>query len=295
MARMIVQLGSPMRPLAPLVLVLALCGCWQVPELPVPVQPSAAELLASRAHLLREPPGAPPGPADGGQTWPLLVVLHAYGNRPVDTQAFLGLDAPEVLERYFVSLPQGLPENGGLGWNPVGTPAPPWDSAFVRAVIDDLLATRAIDPRRVFVVGHSQGAHMAYRVACDDGARVAAVAGVAGQLLECAPSRPVSVLALHGTNDAVIRYLPSGSEPGALDTIRTWGRADGCSGSLAPTGAPLDLTIEVDAETSLQAFTGCPQGVDVELATMALVPHRPVWTPGFVPFLLGFLEAHARP
>jgi polyhydroxybutyrate depolymerase len=61
------------------------------------------------------------------------------------------------------------------------------------------------------VVGFSNGAIMAGRVACDLADRVAAVAvvgGTAGQGFEqsCRPARPVAVLAVAGSNDRTVPY-----------------------------------------------------------------------------------------
>jgi polyhydroxybutyrate depolymerase len=231
----------------------------------------------------------------GVHGWPLLVVLHAYGTTGEFELQYLGLDAADVRRRYALVLPHGNMTFGALTWRPQTPPAPPWDSAYVRAVIADALATAPLDPRRVYVVGGSQGAQMAHRVACDSADLVSAVVSVVGQLVECSPSRPVSALELHGTADVALPYRATATEPGAVETISVWGQANGCTGPLATTATTLDLTGEPGSETVLKAFSGCPPGIAVELATMNEAPHHPDWTPNFTPFITGFLEAHARP
>jgi polyhydroxybutyrate depolymerase len=287
-----------MRPTRLLLLLLPLgaAACWQPPDLEVPMQPEAAALLAVRPYKVSFPVTEDGGALDAGPGgWPLLVILHAYGNTGRSTQAYLGLDAPSVVSRYAVVLPHGFSNFGPLAWRPAATPEPPWDSAYVRAIIADALATSPLDPRRVYVVGGSQGGTMAHRVACDGAELVSAVVSVAGQLITCEPSRPVSALEVHGTADDTLRYLTNDREPGAVDTISAWGRGDGCTGALTTTGATLDLTTAPGEETGLQAFEGCPPGIDVVLATMYGVPHRPEWAPGLVTTITGFLDAHARP
>jgi poly(3-hydroxybutyrate) depolymerase len=58
----------------------------------------------------------------------------------------------------------------------------------------------------VWVVGHSNGGMMAYRLACELSTRVTAIGVAAGALVidTCAPVRPVSALHVHGELDTVV-------------------------------------------------------------------------------------------
>jgi hypothetical protein len=81
-------------------------------------------------------------------------------------------------------------------------------------------------------------------MACDLAGRVASVAVVAGALYtepgECRPSRPIAVLAIHGTNDVVVPYggrsptvewpLPMPPMP---EWLSEWAARDGCPGDPA--------------------------------------------------------------
>jgi polyhydroxybutyrate depolymerase len=82
------------------------------------------------------------------------------------------------------------------------------DSGVVRAILDDLSAVTAVDPKRVFATGLSNGGIMSYRLACDLSDRLAAIAPVAGtqNYAACTPSQPVSVLHIHGTADEHVPY-----------------------------------------------------------------------------------------
>jgi polyhydroxybutyrate depolymerase len=112
------------------------------------------------------------------------------------------------------------------------------DVAFIRAVLDDLGRSFAVDPGRVYATGLSNGAVMAYRLASELSDRVAAVAVVAGTMGTdtCAPGRPVPLLHFHGTDDA---FIPFGGGRGAKSlsgtdfrpvarSIRSWVEANGC-------------------------------------------------------------------
>lgn len=271
---------------------LLAAACWQPPQEPVEAQPSDAELLALRPYALIAPLELDGGTADSGARWPLLMVLHGFHSTGPQTASYLGLTSEAVRRRYFRIQPRGSLDPGGLSWNPDFPVEPPWDSAYLRAVLLDALSEAPVDPSRVFVVGYSQGAHMAHRLACDSADLVSAVVGVAGQLKDCAPARPVSALVVHGTLDEAISY----SGPlGALDTSGLWGRVDGCTGSLEATAEPLDLTQHEGAETTVQSFGGCPEGIGVQLWTMGGVGHSPNWTDDFPTMVTGFLDAHPRP
>lgn len=147
------------------------------------------------------------------------------------------------------------------------------DVAFIRSLVDRLVADGGIDARRVFVTGMSNGAAMAQRLACELAGRVAAVASVSGSLLvdACTPSRPVSVLEIHGTDDSVIPFLGGftpglGEFPGSMSVMETWERLDGCADS---------PNVIRDGLTTTSTWAGCRGGAIVVLDAVAGGQH--VW------------------
>jgi poly(3-hydroxybutyrate) depolymerase len=88
------------------------------------------------------------------------------------------------------------------------------DVGYIRALLADVATRTAIDPKRIFFTGMSNGAAMSQRLACQAADLVAAIAPVAGEnqfaLAGCTPSRPVAVLDIHGTSDACWPY-PGGN------------------------------------------------------------------------------------
>jgi polyhydroxybutyrate depolymerase len=69
---------------------------------------------------------------------------------------------------------------------------------------------------------------------------------------ECKPSRPVSVLAMHGTSDPLVPYAyvkPS------LDHMAM---AAGCSMTTEPAQVPKSA-----GDTSCVTYTGCPAGIEI--------------------------------
>ena len=146
------------------------------------------------------------------------------------------------------------------------------DVGFLAALIDRLSVEYGIPPGRVFVTGMSAGAFMANRLACDRADLISAIAPVAGTLgagVPCAPSRPVSVLQIHGTADPVVPYTGGGmvGRGGPSEILSApalaalWAAVDGCPGALtAQAPAPGEIQRSVAA--------GCAGGTEVALVSI---------------------------
>lgn len=148
------------------------------------------------------------------------------------------------------------------------------DVAFIAAMIEDFAVTAPIDRRHVFITGHSNGAIMAFRFACERADLVAAVVPVAGSLevSECHPSRGVPLLAIHGDAD---RNHPLQGGTGSrsiagvpfrsmADSLRQWTAAVGCADlATTTTSGPLMTT----------TWLGCRDGVAAQLMVIAGADH----------------------
>ncbi|MCU1281577.1 MAG: hypothetical protein JWM53_5123 [bacterium] len=264
--------------------------------------PTEAELLAERPYTATVPAGYTPS-----QPWPLVIVLAGFGGVGTTTSAYLGFTQLAADQGIFLVAPDADPLRARYAWDPNPQHFPNFDVEYLTAIIHDLESKYSIDHGRVFVAGHSLGGHMAHRMACDASNDVAAVMSLAGQVSkvpsECAPARAVSVVEIHGTADQTIGYNgdlqnmpPDPSIPTAHETIGVWARNDQCAGPIAATGATLDLDSSLPGnETNVEAYSGCPGGIGVELWTIVNGVHHPQLTPGFASIAWGFLSAHARP
>jgi polyhydroxybutyrate depolymerase len=145
---------------------------------------------------------------------------------------------------------------------------------LVRDLIDSLEARCSIDPARIYATGHSRGGGMANRLGCDLSDRIAAIAPVSGDYEyseDCFPSRPVAVVAFHGTNDPTIPYHGFGV-PGQIhgSYLRTgtpipnwasaWAERNGCTSGSA--------TVFQEGSLSGQGWGDCRLGADVVLYTI---------------------------
>ena len=204
----------------------------------------------SRRWTTVVPPGTDGGPASG-----LVVVLHGVGGRGADMRS-TGFEALASGPRTVVAYPDAF----GGAWNDgrpgVDPPVPGVtvdDTRFLRLLIEETVARTGADARRVAVVGFSNGAVMAGRVACDLADKVAAVALVAGsggQGFEqsCRPARPVAVMVVAGSNDRTVPYgggrVPDwgtkrrGFVAPVEDFFAFWRRQSGCASAQAAPGPP---------------------------------------------------------
>jgi polyhydroxybutyrate depolymerase len=108
-------------------------------------------------------------------------------------------------EDFAVAYPEGFNKQ----WNDTRELSPVNDVAFIRALIAKLEHDHPIDPTRVFAAGLSNGGFFSNRLACDLTDKIAAIASVAATMPTtlppvCKPSRPISVLYMHGTDDPLV-------------------------------------------------------------------------------------------
>jgi polyhydroxybutyrate depolymerase len=213
----------------------------------------------SRQFRLFQPTGVA-GPV------PLLIALHQYGGTPLNFANMTGFGQLAASDGVMVAFPAGI----GATWNAGGCCGTAMrrevdDVAFLAALLDALQDPAVVaipaDPNRVYVTGFSNGAMMSLRVACELADRVTAIAPLAGDLLvECRPSRAVSVLALHGTADAAVPYEALGS------VAYTWSRLDGCEE---------DFATQESSGTIEEIWHGCADGT--QLMTVTAKEQGHVW------------------
>lgn len=224
----------------------------------------------------------------GDEPAPVIFVLHGFGGNAEGMRAYAGIeDAVETSldDGAFVVYPNGTGVEEGLpqSWNaggccPFATYDLVDDVAFFAQLIDRLSAQYDIDAQRVWVVGHSNGGMMAYRLACELSSRVTAIAVAAGALMvdDCAPTSEVSAIHLHGDLDAVVPI--NGGEtagivfPTARDSFSHFASAQSC---------PLDGLL-----------ANCPGGAVVSLVTNSGWTHD--WQREWTSLIIDFLVAQSR-
>ena len=214
---------------------------------------------------------------DSARPLAVVIVFHGGGGSADSVRRQSRMSVKGDAEGFIAVYPQG---SGGIAgklrtWN-AGTCCGHAmeqridEIAFVAALLDDLQTTVAIDRARVYATGISNGAMMAYEVACALADRIAGIAAVAGEMTaldRCRPSRPVPVLVIHGSAD---RNLPIdggvGAKAFAVHEVRSlasaidfWRRRDGCCETARSA---------VDGAVRRMSYSSCNGGSEVEVVTI---------------------------
>lgn len=219
---------------------------------------------------------------------PLIFVLHGFGGSAEDMRSYTRVeeavessldDGAVVVYPNGTGIEEGLPQS----WNAGGCcPFSIYDMvddvAFFGQLIDALTGAYDVDESRIWVVGHSNGGMMAYRLACELSSRITAIGVAAGALMidECAPGRTVSAMHLHGELDVVVPI--AGGEtagivfPSARDSFERFAAANSC--------------------TVVDSAASCPGGANVVLQVDSGWTHD--WQANWTPALLDFLTAQVR-
>jgi polyhydroxybutyrate depolymerase len=145
---------------------------------------------------------------------PLLVVFHGSMGSSAAIRVETGFEFDRLADRdgFVVAYPQGFEGH----WNDCRKAADYSarrlgvdDIGFFEALIARLQGELGVDPRRVFVVGLSNGGHFVYRLALERPERIAGAAIFAANLPTadnngCAPSgSPPPIMIVNGTNDPI--------------------------------------------------------------------------------------------
>ncbi|MDT7834731.1 extracellular catalytic domain type 1 short-chain-length polyhydroxyalkanoate depolymerase [Aquabacterium sp. OR-4] len=194
-----------------------------------------------------------PASYDPQRPLPLVVSMHGGGGS-MDIQAderYYGWISAAERHGFIVVFPNGYSRfRGGhlATWNAgrccgAARDQGSDDVGFIAALIDSLRGQWAIDERRVFATGMSNGGMMAYRLACELPQRFLAIAAVAGtdNTHQCTPAQAVSVLHIHARDDERVLYDGGAGKPSrqetdyssVADTVARWSQRNGC-----PAAAP---------------------------------------------------------
>lgn len=250
----------------------------------------------------------PPG-LDPKKPAPVVILLHGFGASGLVQELVFQLQ-PEADKRGFLyAHPDGtVGADAKRFWNATDACCDFGntmvdDVAYLSGLVKEIGEHFAVDPKRVFFTGHSNGGFMSHRLACDKPDLIAAVASLAGSVYldptKCTAAEPVGVLQIHGTKDDAVLYdgeMQNGTGyPSAKDTIAFWAGKNGCDATAMDAPA-IDIDATLDGnETLVTRHNNCKPGGAAELWTIQGAGHIPGLGPNFAPAVVDWLFAHAKP
>lgn len=225
----------------------------EIDDVPVPIEEMEPYFGQDRTTGKFIPTDPPAGDR------PLVVLLHGYSMRIGAIVDRIPLIAAAEANGWYIIVPSGLIDSQYRPyWSATRTCCDRDlrqndDIGYLRSVIVDAMQRYPIDRDRVVVVGLSNGAFMAYQLACHSSDLIVGIVSLAGvealDPAECTPDEPVSIFDIHGTRDRAV-FFNGGSVgvvpeviapyPSAAETVRRWVERNECPTSdatLLPTSS----------------------------------------------------------
>ncbi len=164
------------------------------------------------------------------QAVPLVLNFSGFGETALEQELLSGMSRQSDLSGFIVVYPEarGQPPAWFVGPGPKGDE----DVAFVGDLIRQVESEYHIDANRIYATGISNGGGMVNQLGCRLADTFAAIAPVSGAYVFwniCRPSRPVAVVAFHGTADRIVPYDGEGRVlPPIRDWAAAWAARDSC-------------------------------------------------------------------
>jgi len=277
--------------LAVVAAMVTLAGCTPgLPQHPAKIEAAATYKAKvdirfhgfKRTYLVHLPPGY-----NLQQPLPMLVVLHGAFDTAKGMQKYSRFSDLADEKRFIALYPNGI---GILGrfqhWNAghcCGKAAEDGidDVGFLTTVIEDACKRLAVDKRRIYMTGFSNGGMMTYRFAAERGDLLAAIAPLAAsaggrpdrdspQWSIPGPVKALPVLSMHGLEDKLIPF--EGSMVSAegktkreywsvMQSLGAWTARDEC------TGPPVER-LERQGKVHISVWNNCEDNNKVVLYTI---------------------------
>lgn len=216
------------------------------------------------------------------QPAPLVIMLHGRtSNGAMAASRYYGWKELSEKEGFVAVFPTAL--GSPTSWEGAWRGKKTNDSMFLSDLIDLMLEELKIDENRVFMTGHSSGGFMSFSFAASNGDKVAAIAPVAGLVMDKSkPALPVSLISFHGMADSIVPYGTSRwGMPTAMESAELFAKHNGCKAAerveLSKGKVHLDTWVKGKKETEVHFYSieggshGWPQGGSKSVAATDLI------------------------
>lgn len=199
------------------------------------------------------------------KSYPLVIFLHGVRSSAEQSDLWLGLTRVNDRQQFLLLMPNGTKDSTGRRfWNATPECCNDENSAvddvrYLTDLIEEAKSRFAVDPSRVYIMGHSNGGYMAFTLACSRPDLLRGLISIAGSTYataeECKNPAPLNVLQIHGADDTIVTYETTGRVPGALATVGRWIDINNCQTRTEKADA-LDLV-----RVKWEIDTGYPDGL----------------------------------
>ena len=194
-------------------------------------------------------------PKDAKGPLPVVFCWHGHGGRAAQAAGRWGYDQADTTS--ILVFPQGLPTVSPLvdkegrmpGWQTALGGEGDRDVKLFDAMLADLRKSQAVDDRRIYSMGHSNGAAFSYLLWQARPTVLAAIGSVAGSLRgDVKELSPLPVIHVAGENDPLVKFAWQQATFAAVrrfnhcvDTAKPWAKEGVLEASLfeSDRGAPL--------------------------------------------------------
>jgi len=234
---------------------------------------------------------------------PLLILLHSASTSGAHQENYMKLGPVAKKNGIIYIAPDGMtnPE-GKRFWNAAKSCCNRYkeevdDVAYINSLIDEISKKTSVDPKRIYLIGHSNGAFMSFSFACKTNkvAAIVAIAGAMDQSPDCTPSTPVSLLNIHGTADKTIKVtggsMNDSPYTSAKSTVTRIALVNKCS-SPAITKKDFEPTIK-GPETTVFNYS-CESHTHLQYWKIANGSHSPKLPSDFAEQVISFLLKQSK-
>ena len=234
---------------------------------------------------------------------PLLILLHSASTSGAHQENYMKLSPVAKKKGLIYIAPDGtLNPEGKRFWNASKSCCNRYkqevdDVAYLNSLIDEISAKYPIDPKRIYLIGHSNGAFMSFTFACKTN-RVAAIVAIAGALdvnSGCTPTSPVSLLNIHGTADKTIKWgggvMNNYPYTSSAETMKTFTGLDKCTNHVT-TKKDFEPTIK-GPETTVIDYA-CGTHTHLQFWKIAKGSHSPRLPSDFAEQVISFLLQQSK-
>jgi polyhydroxybutyrate depolymerase len=195
----------------------------------------------------------------------LVFALHGGGGTSADMETLSGLKSIAAREKFILVYPNGISNNWNDGRPTTANQQGVNDVNFINGIIDVVSRSYAVEAKKIYSCGISNGGFMSNRLACENGSRIAAVAVVAASLEQgianaANSSTGVSMLNIQGIADPLVPFLGGTMTVGSggnilshANNIAKWVGLNACNSNPVVTNMP---DIANDGTTTVKRVYG---------------------------------------